>query len=282
VLAIAVGLTVLLALVAVASRGDRVSPAGGGGTSDTLRDYFLSTYLVVGALVLVGFVYLLVKERESLPTRRAKHSDVRHLIQFAIVMLVLFTAGRYLYEAFRGGDEQTEATPVQTGASDRARGEREPAADRRDAQFRWAPVVVLGALGLASVAVFATMRSRRRGELDETEVADALAAVLDDALADLRAERDPRRAIIAAYARMERLLAAHGVPRHPSEAPFEYLARVLVELRASASSVFELTALFERAKFSRHEVDAGMKDEAIGALAAVRDELRGDAEAEAA
>jgi hypothetical protein len=102
----------------------------------------------------------------------------------------------------------------------------------------------------------------------------ALADVLDDALADLRAEVDPRRAIIAAYARMERLLAAYGVPRRAAEAPFEYLGRVLVDLRARAGPVFELTALFERAKFSHHAVDAVMKEEAIQALAAVRDDLR--------
>jgi Domain of unknown function (DUF4129) len=76
---------------------------------------------------------------------------------------------------------------------------------------------------------------------------------------------------------MERLLAAHDVPRRPSEAPFEYLGRVLLELDTSAGAVFELTALFERAKFSRHAIDEEMRDEAIAALAAVRDELRGGA-----
>ena len=277
-LALAAGLTLLLALVALASRGDRVSPAAGGGPSDSLWDYVLSTYLVVGVVVFVGLMYLLVKERETLPTRRTKHRDVRQLLQLALVIAALFVVGPYIVRAFRLGDEREQTTPVQTRAGERTRREREQPADQREPRFRWAPVFVLGALGLASVAVFATRRARRRGEVDEAEVADALAAVLDDALADLRAERDPRRAIIAAYARMERLLAVHGVPRHPAEAPFEYLARVLVELRASATSVFELTALFERAKFSRLEVDTAMKDEAIAALAAVRDELRAGAE----
>jgi Domain of unknown function (DUF4129) len=127
------------------------------------------------------------------------------------------------------------------------------------------------------VAALLGARARRRGEKPVDDVADALAAVLDDALADLRADRDPRRAVIAAYARMERLLAAHNVPRHPSEAPFEYLGRVLLELDTSAAAVFELTALFERAKFSQHAIDEEMRDEAIAALAAVRDELRGGA-----
>jgi hypothetical protein len=75
---------------------------------------------------------------------------------------------------------------------------------------------------------------------------NALAVVREDTLDDLRAEQDPRRAIIAAYARLERVLAAFGL---------------------------RLTDLFTRAKFSLHEVDAGMKHEAIEALTIARDEL---------
>ena len=103
---------------------------------------------------------------------------------------------------------------------------------------------------------------------------ERLAAVLDETLDDLRAEQDARRAVIAAYARMERVLAAHGVPRRPSEAPLEYLARALRDLDVPASAALDLTELFERAKFSPHPIDAAMKDEAIGALATVRDDLR--------
>jgi hypothetical protein len=38
--------------------------------------------------------------------------------------------------------------------------------------------------------------------------------------------------------------------------------------------VARLTALFERAKFSHHEIGSELKEEAIEALVAVRDELR--------
>jgi hypothetical protein len=103
---------------------------------------------------------------------------------------------------------------------------------------------------------------------------DALIAALDDSLDDLRNEPDPRLAVIAAYARMERALAFEGLARRKAEAPREYLARTLPALGAGAGSVARLTALFEEAKFSPHDVDAGMKDEAIDALEALRDELR--------
>jgi hypothetical protein len=100
-----------------------------------------------------------------------------------------------------------------------------------------------------------------------------VAAALDQSVDDLHAEPDARRAIVAAYARMERALGAVGVPRRPAEAPHEYVSRVLEDLISSGSSVRRLTRLYERAKFSPHEVDSVMKEEAIEAVAAIRDEL---------
>jgi hypothetical protein len=96
---------------------------------------------------------------------------------------------------------------------------------------------------------------------------------VDESLDDLRAEPDPRRAVIAAYARLERVLAAHGLPRKPSEAPFEYLTRMLTNLLVSDRAARALTDLFERAKFSQHAVGPEMKEQAIDALETVRDDL---------
>ena len=76
---------------------------------------------------------------------------------------------------------------------------------------------------------------------------------------------------------MEKTFAAYGVPRHPAEAPFDYVARVLDGLAVSAYEVERLTNLFAWAKFSNHEIDAGMKEEAVAALASLRAELE-DAE----
>jgi hypothetical protein len=80
--------------------------------------------------------------------------------------------------------------------------------------------------------------------------------------------------VIAAYARLENVLAAHGLPRLPAEAPLEYLARMLAELEVGEASARALTDLFERAKFSQHAVGAEMKEQAIAALESVRDELQ--------
>ena len=117
-------------------------------------------------------------------------------------------------------------------------------------------------------------RNRRAEAREQKALAEAIAAVLDDTLDDLRAEKDPRKAVIAAYARLERVLAAHGHARSPAEAPGEYLNRILPSLAVEPGSVQRLTDLFTRAKFSTHEVDAGMKEDAIDALSTARDELR--------
>jgi hypothetical protein len=122
------------------------------------------------------------------------------------------------------------------------------------------------------------MRRRWSEELSaEATLAAALDEIAKDTLEDLHEDGDPRRAVIRAYARMEKTFAAYGVPRHPAEAPFDYVARVLDSLAVSAYEVERLTNLFAWAKFSDHEIDAWMKDEAVAALAGLRAELE-DAE----
>jgi hypothetical protein len=83
--------------------------------------------------------------------------------------------------------------------------------------------------------------------------------------------------VIAAYARMERALAGYGLPRRAFEAPLEYLERVAFHFQdaqpLARRLVFELTYLYERAKFSHHDIDVEMKEEAIQALGAIRAEL---------
>ena len=77
-----------------------------------------------------------------------------------------------------------------------------------------------------------TAGAAARWRRHDQELALLLADVVEETLDDLRAERDPRKAVIAAYARLERALAAYGLPRRPSEAPEEYVARILGDLES--------------------------------------------------
>ena len=190
-------------------------------------------------------------------------------------LLALALAGALVARVHARAPRQPSAEPRRRDrrADDRCeasrRGERAP-------EFKWLPVVLAsgGALVALGVVGARSLRRERRGLEESFLLEQEFEELLEDTLADLYGETDPRRAIIAAYARVERLFGSYGLPRDPSEAPVEYLERVLPELRASGSALRRLTRLFERAKFSTHDVDDSMRNDAIAALIEVRDELR--------
>jgi hypothetical protein len=83
---------------------------------------------------------------------------------------------------------------------------------------------------------------------------------------EVRAEPDPTRAVIGAYALMERTLDTRGAGRRSAEAPIEYLGRIGRELPGSADPAGRLTRLFLRARFAGTGVGRPAKAEAIDAL----------------
>jgi Domain of unknown function (DUF4129) len=270
--------TALLALIAVVALAARAhAPAGGGGTRHVNGDLlFEYGALVVLLIMAVGFplaVWSMWRARdEGDPLPRRGNWMLQLLLTTALVAAVI--VAYMIYRSHRQNDNGTAAQPTGiTRPDDGAAGQRQ-----HTARFDWVPLIVVLGVGLggAGIAlVLLTRAGRVRPRPDQRLAAAALSDALDESLDDLRAERDPRRAVIAAYARMERALAVAGVPRRPSEAPLEYLARVLSDfLHASAASVTRLTALFERARFSHHEIGPQLKEEAIDALVAIRAELR--------
>jgi len=266
-----IGLCALLAVVALASRGSR--PASSGGSSSRalpgdVFDYVFTFSILLGLVMVVGAAYL----RATAGPEKKKAWALRQMLLFVVTIAAVSIAAVVVAEQLRDNPNQglgrllgDRTTSVRTDAEGRRVQPAQP-------EFEWAAVLIAGALVGIGYGVYRIGRKKPASE-DRT-LREDLAAILDDTLGKLWDEQDPRRAVILAYAWMERTLAAHGLPRVPSEAPLEYLARVLIDLDASRDSVFELTALFERAKFSPHDVDEGMKQEAIGALTAVRDDLR--------
>jgi hypothetical protein len=132
---------------------------------------------------------------------------------------------------------------------------------------------VLGFIVLAG-AILGAKLFRSASRDPSRPAPQALAAALDESLYELNTEGDLRRAIIVAYARMEAALAGAGIHRHPAETPLEFVERALLSLDTSADAVRRLTDLYEWARFSHHEPEPSMRDDAVEALAAVRDELR--------
>ena len=87
---------------------------------------------------------------------------------------------------------------------------------------------------------------RRRSIPIRVRLAEEVADVLDDSLDDLRAEPDARRAVIAAYARLERTFAASGLAALRQETAEEYVSRILGKLEVDGRLVRRLADLFTR------------------------------------
>ncbi|MEU3407982.1 DUF4129 domain-containing protein [Streptomyces sp. NPDC006670] len=85
---------------------------------------------------------------------------------------------------------------------------------------------------------------------------------------------DARAAVIGCYRAMEESLAGSGVARHASDSPQELLERALAGGLPAATAATELTALFREARYSTHPMDAGHRDRAGAALAAIARALR--------
>ncbi|MDQ5822218.1 MAG: DUF4129 domain-containing protein [Actinomycetota bacterium] len=266
-------IVLFLAVVAIVSAGRRAGGgAGGRGPSHAFYEYALSTLMVgwaVGAMVLLYVVLRgrLLKRKELRPAWNFRGARlIAYLLVFLVVLFLLREPLQRLRARFAANPA---AQPGERG------GGGSGVTDPQQLEFRWAPVFVALVLGLLLLGLVVTAILRRRAlKKAPRTVEQALAQVMDDALDDIRHERDARKAIIAAYARLEKLLAGFGRARDPSEAPFEFLARVLIELRVSRYPVEALTELFERAKFSTHSLGGEDKARAIEALETVRDELR--------
>jgi Domain of unknown function (DUF4129) len=275
-------LTALLVLVAVGSRAHR--QVGGSGAPPSDATGLVGNYLVVAIGLLLPFGALLVLW--AFATRRWELRSRDRATWWQTAITVVIMSGLLVVLFSRVGPVYVR--PLHTPAA-LTPGHHHPPPSGRTAPvpraggsgFDWLTVYVFGTVLLGLLILIVGAVVIRRGWSEELNAEANLAAALDeivkDTLEDLHEDRDPRRSVIRAYARMEKTFAAYGVPRQAAEAPFEYVARVLDRLAVSAYEVERLTNLFAWAKFSDHTIDAGMKDEAVAALASLRAELE-DAE----
>jgi hypothetical protein len=274
----------LVGAVAIAATG---STAIGSDDSRPPSNLVVDTILSLGLVALIPAAIMLVyglTQREAIKREIATKKHRRLGFVSFVALVAIFTAlmswGLAVYEPGVGPEDEVGEPAFPTGVPNPG-DPSAAAAGGRDPQFAVVPVLIVCAL--LALAAFAWWYSNRRDAAlrpRKEDVAHDLAAALDESLDALRAEPDPRRAVIAAYARLERVLGAHGFPRHADETPEEYLTRILERLHVGSQSVRRLTDLFTEAKFSRHVVDETMKEEAIDALSAVRDELRAQREAQ--
>ena len=233
-LLLGLGVTALLAVAAVASSGRPLSASRGTGPSTTFFDYVFTTIVIaVVAITLIVLVALLLQRPGPFQARL----DRRWRLLSTLMSALLSAARRADLPAQR--PRQAPPAPERAepaGAAGRrpqreARGgspqrARALGRDRRRRSLSSPGCVVLAAAG---------RRAKRPPRPWRIRSHEAVSLALDESLDDLRNEPDLRRAIIAAYARMEHALAVGGLPRRPAEAPFEYVERALGELETSAA-----------------------------------------------
>jgi hypothetical protein len=261
-----------VALVALVAHGRPLgASAGRGGLPASFWSYVFTTAIILLALgaVLLLAALLDVRLTFTKPKSRWVAKFWILLIWLTVPLVALYLRWQHHRGAVQvnssGGGGGIEATPTGGATS--------------GTHFVLLEAVIVA--GVIAVTILVSVAIARRNRVSRPDLAispEAVAEALDESVDDLRTDPDLRRAIVAAYARMEQALRVTGLPRRPAEAPLEYVERALLTLDTSGPSVRRLTDLFEWAKFSHHEPEPAMRDEAIDALAAVRDELRAPVE----
>ena len=287
-MAVVAGVAVLLAMAAAGSR----ARVGGGPSvgSTALRlgfgalEFLAAVALLGGlALLVVGFPRLR-RRRDDEPEWVVERPPVpwhTKLLALGLVVIVLGGLAGSLLVLRHQLEERQAAPPAPTApAPPQVPSSVPPAAGNPPgAGDPLLPVLwAVGAVALAAAVWVGTARLRaHRGAAPPERAPRPAAPVVEEALRlsleDLRREPDPRRAIVAAYARMLAVLGRLGMRRRAAEAPLEYLRRLLGELEGDPEPARRLTELFELAEFSRAPVTEAMRAEAIGALGTIRARL---------
>ncbi len=268
----------LIGVVAVASTGSTPSgSADGRPPADALLDTLFSLSLLLFLPALAILVYGLAQRKEiarEIASGRYRRTSVWSFLAFmGLLSLVVYL--RLTNSRFDLRGDQGDVVGRGDGGQAVSPEGNPPDARVYEPEFAWIPVLVVLVLAAVVIAAYVIASRRRRTQATtEGELAEHVADTLEDTLEDLRAEPDPRRAVIAAWARLEQALGSSGLPRRPAETPEEYVARILDRLDVAPTLVRTMTGLYETAKFSQHEVDEAMKESAISALVAIRDGLR--------
>ena len=271
----ALAMVALLAVAAIATRGgnaDSTAPPGTAAAATAGHHVLIVAALVLAPiLAIVGaalFMYAQIYRRRELdPELRRRRRMAR--IQAAILAAFCLVLLAYWLRTGRNPIGFLHLPNLFGGAANaHGPGQRlhRSAAHGAVTSADWKVAVVVW-IALVAAAIVLVVRSRgRRRELAPFVLSAEAEEVADSDLDALRRERNPRRAVIAAYAAMERRLARDGIPRGVHEAPMEYLGRVTLHGHEKVACVHRLTSLFQWAKFSHRPVDEDMRRRAIAAV----------------
>jgi hypothetical protein len=281
----ALALGVVAVVVAVAARAplSRSTPVDARALQTPTAAVFT---LIAGiGIVLIGAVVMLIwsgRRRKDDPPELERTPIEVHWIWKVLAIALPFAVGAALIAAAATGTKRAVTGPAfggtfATGGSGALPGRPSDGATGFVVPS-WLPWTVLGIVAVAVLAgvVVLWFRRSRRAAAAAAEEASATRAAVDAAIGALDSEADPRQAVIAAYRAMQRTLSEHGVARSATEAPREYLRRVLVASQANEREAKTLTGLFEEARYSTHPIPERWRELALAALRSLRGRLQAE------
>lgn len=264
-----------LLLVLAATIGPLPGPAGDPGAKVVIRLPDAVWVVVLGLLALSTIILFSVQRRRRPTEETLAPSPVAQRLPLwaaALVSLLLVVLTWYLvWRYWSGPDGQPieKAFAAIAGLLDLLTLPQKPPTSIPSLELAIAALLLLLALAVFAVMVLVAMADRlekwwtRRDGADRPPAVPETLALIQ---ADLRAEPDARVAIVRAYGRFERALAAARAPRAAWQTPAEFMRTTLARLPLPAAPVRRLTALFEVARFSTHPLGAEARDAACDSL----------------
>jgi hypothetical protein len=297
---------VLLIAIAAALRGylpgveraDRQAPQS--GASLVYVAALLSVSLVIVAVALIARLRdprRAASTASPLPTRFSGGSGrpAWRVMLIGAAVLLVWVVVAWLLSRFLGPHQvnQPQSVPPSTasqptGNAAQRPGSRDNGADRDVLRYLIASTV---ALLLMTVAGSVVARRRRVGgaravaaqPLGEpapvAAAATSLVRAAEFGLAEIEdPDHEPRQAIIACYAAMERELRRHpGAIPQVFDTPAEVLARAVEHHTLHVDNAAELVSLFEEARFSPHVMTETHRSRAVDVLQLVLADMRSSA-----
>jgi len=271
----ATAVAVLLAVAAVGLRSRGVFSHAGNATATAISGSTLAiTLAVTEGVALVAFIVVLVSARRQ---HNEQDDETEYLIVLrwwlrylllVLALAVLAVPPYLLYTHRRKG-------PIPAQPPPQAR--IQPGTHQHVPAYASGLVSILVGIGVAAGALLAIavfIRVRSPANSDEADPARrGLARRLAAATDALHQTADPRQAIIACYAELERGFAAAGSAPRGADTPAEILARAASAGLIRSRSAADLTGLFRRARYGQEPMTAADSATAEHALDAMRAEL---------
>ena len=265
------GIGLLLALAATV--GPLPSPTGEPGASLAVRLPDAVRSLVL-ALLGLSVLLLLAVQRPRRPAEDSPElARVSRRPAWAAVLMplpfIILAAGAWYvsqYPPDESGHPFERALNTIAGLFDLLTQARKAPASVPAFDYTLAALALLFAVGLFALMLIVVLPARWWWTRPVAAIASPAGPAADEGLDDPRAEPDPRVAVLLAYGRFERALAAAHAPRAPWQTPAELMRATLAHLPVPAPALRSLTALVELARFSDRPLGPDARATACDAL----------------